>query len=111
MEDNSYDETVTRLEAAVEALRNENERLRAGLDATGWLIETGSAPFYLYVNPCAKTGEWPFAFTTILRDALRFARKEDADALRRIAAPGEHVRSVQRSWEMASPHTSAQRSS
>lgn len=65
----------------------------------GWVIENGasdpSAPTYW----CGVDGNFGVTFTTDAFQAIRFARKADAERAARAVLPGMEVRIAQHAWD------------
>jgi hypothetical protein len=64
---------------------------------TGWLLERGSPPLYLCVSFCTRRLAWSYSH----EDALRFTRKQDAEAMICVApswADAPPVRAAEHVW-------------
>ncbi len=63
------------------------------MDETGWVIECGTEPQYW-------TGRGPDTWSRKHEDAIRFARRDDAEIVRSwIVKPGgPYARAVQHGW-------------
>lgn len=78
------------------------------LGEQGWLIENtntslnGRVSWVCVAPKDQRHSDYPytaaFRFTQDHLQALRFARKEDADALRDNCFPGEHIKSISHGW-------------
>lgn len=63
----------------------------------GFLIEAQKADCGPVWACCPNPGHW--LFTANHLEAVRFARREDADQVRRTFFPGDQIKTIEHGWE------------